>query len=214
MPSTAQFIAFTSVIGLGAMSPGPDFAVVVQQSVLAGRRIGVKTVLGVATGVFAWVLAASTGVAALLATSTAAFTAVKVGGVGYLLFLGLRGLRAAAFPAPGRDGAATGSVVRHRAITGWTAFRSGLLCNILNPKAAIFFIALIPQFLPHQPGVGDVLLLAVVALLVTIVWFGTVVTISGGLRRLLARPAVRRAIEGVTGLALVLFGIRLAITPI
>lgn len=211
MASTAQFIAFSSIIGLGAMSPGPDFAVVVRQSMVAGRRTGAKTALGVATGVFAWVLAASTGVAALLAASTVAVTAIQIVGAVYLLFLGLKGLRSALAGTGGRHAKSTGAVVRHRATTGWVAFRSGLLCNVLNPKAAVFFVALVPQFLPARPAMGDVLLLAVTALLITLAWFGTVVTITGGLQRVLARPAVRRTIDSVTGLALVLLGVRLAV---
>jgi threonine/homoserine/homoserine lactone efflux protein len=214
MASTTQFIAFSGIICLGAMSPGPDFAVVVRQSVLAGRRTGATTALGVATGVFAWVLAASTGVAAVLAASAPAFTAVKVVGAVYLLFLGMRGIRHAATASTGRHFRSTGAVVRHRATTGWIAFRSGLLCNVLNPKAAVFFVALMPQFLPHKPAPGDVLLLAATALLITMAWFGTVVTVTGGLQRVLARPAVRRTIDGVTGLALVLLGIRLVVTPV
>jgi threonine/homoserine/homoserine lactone efflux protein len=211
MASAAQFIAFSGIIGLGAMSPGPDFAVVVRQSMLAGRRTGAKTALGVATGVFAWVLAASTGVAALLAASTVAVNVVRVVGAVYLVFLGVRGLRKTLSATAGRHARSTGEVVRHRATTGWVAFRSGLLCNVLNPKAAVFFVALVPQFLPARPSTGDVLLLAVTALLITLAWFGTVVTITGGLQRVLARPAVRRTIDGVTGVALVLLGLRLAV---
>jgi RhtB (resistance to homoserine/threonine) family protein len=208
--TTTQVVAFAAAIGLGAMSPGPDFAVVVRQAVTSGRRAGLATATGVAVGILVWVLAATTGVAALLATSAAAFAVVKVVGAGYLLFLGLRALRAAAR----RPGAAAEPATGRAPTTGVAAFRSGLLCNVLNPKAAVFFVALMPQFLPSRPAVADVLLLSVTAFLITLLWFGAVATVLSGLRRLLDRSAVRRAIDGLTGTALVLLGIRLAATRV
>jgi RhtB (resistance to homoserine/threonine) family protein len=208
--TTTQVVAFAAAIGLGAMSPGPDFAVVVRQAVTSGRRAGLATAAGVAVGILVWVLAATTGVAALLAASAVAFTVVKVIGAGYLLYLGVRALRAAARRAGATAEPATGRAPT----TGVAAFRSGLLCNVLNPKAAVFFVALMPQFLPRHPAVADVLLLSATAFLITLLWFGVVATVLSGLRRLLDRPAVRRVIDGLTGTALVLLGIRLAATRV
>jgi RhtB (resistance to homoserine/threonine) family protein len=208
--TTAQVIAFAAAMGLGAISPGPDFAVVVRHAVTSGRRAGLATALGVAAGVFLWVLAATTGVAALLAASATAFTVVKAIGAAYLLFLGRKALRAALRG----DGSAARRLAGHAEMAAGKAFRYGLLCNVLNPKAAVFFVALMPQFLPRDPAAVDVLLLSVTALLITLLWFGTVATLVGGLRRLLDRRAVRRVIDGVTGSALVLLGIRLAATRI
>lgn len=208
--TTTQVVAFGAAIGLGAMSPGPDFAVVVRHAVTSGRRAGSATAAGVAVGILVWVLAATTGVAALLAASAVAFTVVKVVGAGYLLFLGVRALRAAARSPSAAAEPGTGRAPT----TGVAAFRSGLLCNVLNPKAAVFFVALMPQFLPSHPAVTDVLLLSATAFLITLLWFGAVATVLGGLRRLLDRSAVRRAIDGVTGTALVLLGLRLAATRV
>jgi threonine/homoserine/homoserine lactone efflux protein len=204
--TTGQVIAFAAAIGLGAMSPGPDFALVVRHAATSGRRPGLATATGVSAGVFGWVLAATTGVAALLAASATAFTVVKVVGAGYPLFLGVKALRASLR----RDGAVAQRVAGRAETSAGRALRSGLLCNVLNPKAAVFFVALMPQFLPDDPAVVDVLLLSVTALLITLLWFGTVATLVGGLRRLLDRPAVRRVIDGVTGSVLVLLGVRLA----
>jgi RhtB (resistance to homoserine/threonine) family protein len=206
--TTTQAMAFAAAIGLGAMSPGPDFAVVVRHAVTSGRRAGLATAAGVAAGILVWVFAATTGVAALLAASATAFTVVKVIGAGYLLFLGVRALRSAAR----HPGTAPDPTAGRPATTAVAAFRSGLLCNVLNPKAAVFFVALMPQFLPHHPAVSDVLLLSMTAFVITLLWFGTVAAVVSGLRRLLARPAIRRTIDGLTGNALVLLGVRLAAT--
>ncbi|MFC5829802.1 LysE family translocator [Nonomuraea insulae] len=203
MTSMAQIAAFGGVILLGAMSPGPDFAVVVRRSAVSGRGHGMAAAAGIAVGVFAWVVAVATGIAALLAASAVVFTVVKVVGAAYLLYLGIKSLRAARrgggtlsldVPDPGGRGS-------------WAAFVEGLLTNVLNPKAALFLIALVPQFL----GSGaSALMLSVVALAGTVAWFLVVANVVGALRKLFARPAVRRAVDGLTGIALIGLGIKLA----
>lgn len=206
--TATQIIAFAGIVQLAAMSPGPDFAVVVRRSVASGTRGGMATALGVGTGVFVWATSAAMGVAALLAASAAAFTVVKILGAAYLVFLGIRLLRAAigdeGEPAIAEEGKAPA--------TAWRSFRQGLLCNVLNPKAAAFFVALMPQFVGGRPEVGATVVLALVAVAVTIGWFLTVAVLVGALRRVLARPVVRRGVDAVTGVALIGLGARLAAT--
>ncbi|GAA3651556.1 LysE family translocator [Nonomuraea antimicrobica] len=195
--------AFGGVVLLGAMSPGPDFAVVVRRSAVSGRGHGMAAAAGIAVGVFAWVVAAATGIAALLEASAVAFTVVKAVGAAYLVYLGVRSLRSAwrgdgglKLDEPGREGRGS-----------WAAFTEGLLTNILNPKAALFFVALVPQFL----GAGvSALTLSAVALAATIAWFLVVANVVGALRKVFARRSVRRAVDGVTGVALIGLGVKLA----
>jgi threonine/homoserine/homoserine lactone efflux protein len=92
------------------------------------------------------------------------------------------------------------------------AFRQGLLCNVLNPKAAIFFIALMPQFLQPDATAADTTALALVALAVSLLWFLLLANLVGVLRGFFARPRVRRAIDAITGTALIGLGVRLAAT--
>ena len=209
MTTTAgQVAAFAGVIALGALSPGPDFAIVVHRSAVSGRAHGMATAVGIAAGVFVWSIAALTGVATLLATSATAFTVVKLAGAGYLGYLGVRALVAA---------------VRHRGeiltqpssghtTTLLAAFRQGLLCNIFNPKAAVFFVALMPQFLRPDATAADTLTLAIVALAVVLFWFVVLANVVSALRRFLTRPHVRRTIDALTGTALIGLGLRLAAT--
>ncbi|WP_188193332.1 LysE family translocator [Nonomuraea sp. SYSU D8015] len=208
MSSMAQFVAFGGVVMLGAMSPGPDFAVVVRRSAVSGRAYGMAAALGISVGVFAWVVAAATGVAALLAASAVAFTVVKVVGAAYLLYLGVKALRSALrkggelkleLPDPGR-----------RSV--WAAFAEGLLTNVLNPKAALFFVALVPQFVSSGASLSGTLVLSLIALAGTVAWFLVVANIVGTLRKVFARPAVRRAVDGLTGAALISLGVKLAAT--
>jgi threonine/homoserine/homoserine lactone efflux protein len=204
MTTGAQLVAFCGVVSLGAMSPGPDFAVVVRRSALSGRAEGMAAATGVATGVFLWAVAAAAGVAALVATVPVLLTTIRYAGAAYLAYLGVRALIAAArTPAvtsgdpPGRAGG---------------AFRDGLLCNALNPKAAVFFLALLPQFLPARPGVLDTLTLSLVAVAITLVWFGTVANLVGAVRQVFARSQVRRTLDGLSGAALLGLGARLALS--
>ncbi|MEU6783279.1 LysE family translocator [Nonomuraea angiospora] len=208
MTSVTQFVAFGGVVLLGAMSPGPDFAVVVRRSAVSGRLHGMAAATGIAVGVFVWVVASTTGIAALLAASAAAFTVVKVVGAAYLLYLGAKALRSALrtggpleldLPDPGRRSASA-------------AFAEGLLTNVLNPKAALFFVALVPQFVGPGAAMGETLLLSMIALAGTVAWFLVVANVVGTLRRVFARPAVRRAVDGLTGAALVGLGVKLAAT--
>ncbi|MEV4112757.1 LysE family translocator [Nonomuraea sp. NPDC049695] len=206
MTSLVQIAGFGAIVLLGAMSPGPDFAVVVRRSAVSGRLHGMAAAAGIAVGVFVWVVAAATGIAALLALSAMAFTVVKVVGAAYLLYLGARALRSALrsggglkldLPVPGR-----------RSV--WAAFAEGLFTNVLNPKAALFFVALVPQFTSTRATVGETLVLSVIALAGTVAWFLVVANVVGTLRKVFARPAVRRAVDGLTGAALIALGVKLA----
>lgn len=204
MDSLPQILAFAGVVMLGSMSPGPDFAVVVRRSVQSGRGHGMAAAAGIAVGVFFWVVAAATGIAALLAASALAFTVVKVVGAAYLLYLGVRAWLAAGRTAePAADGA--------QARGGWaSAFSEGLLTNALNPKVAIFMIALVPQFVSAQAGIAQVLTLSAAALVTNAVWFGVLANLVAVLRRFLTRRRVRRAVDYVTGTALIGLGVHLA----
>lgn len=89
-------------------------------------------------------------------------------------------------------------------------FRRGLLCNVLNPKAAAFFVALMPQFLGGHPATADTLALSVIAVLVTAAWFAILANVVGALRQFFTRQRVRRVIDSVSGAALIGLGLRLA----
>ncbi|MFI5840416.1 LysE family translocator [Catenuloplanes sp. NPDC051500] len=230
--TVTHLAAFAGVMALGTMSPGPDFAIVLRHAVASGRRAGFATAVGIATGILGWVLLAAVGVAALVATSPMAYLAMKLAGAAYLVFVGLRTLwtaiaaRRDLTPAAHADLAALAAafdVPRHRRrrfrwspFTAWdrrhwAAFRAGLFTNLVNPKVAVFFLALLPQFLPDNPTAGDTLVLGAVSFAVTAGWFTTVTLVVGAIRRLLDRRAVRRGLDTLTGSALLALGVRLAI---
>lgn len=149
---------------------------------LSGRRAGMAAALGIALGVFVWAVVAAIGVAGLLAASALAFSAVKFLGAAYLTFLGIKSWLSAA-----RGGERQPLDLLGNAVSGGQALRQGLLTNLFNPKAGMFFVALMPQFVPeHSPWVPTLLLSATAVVLRA---HGVVVRLRGQ-RRWRAAPPV------------------------
>ena len=200
-----SLLGFAVVAAVIVVVPGPDMALVLRNGLRGGRRPALATALGVTVGLVAWAIAAALGLAALLHASAAAFAVLKLAGAAYLALLGLRLLldsfrgRRDAAPAPGPCVAPT------------AAFRQGLLTNLLNPKVAVVFTTLIPQFV--EPGAGAAartVALAVVFVLMGLAWLTAYALAVGAVGRALGRPAVRAWVERVTGTVLVALGVRLA----
>jgi threonine/homoserine/homoserine lactone efflux protein len=192
-----QLAAFLGVSAIVIVTPGPDTALTIRNTLLGGRRAGVLTAVGVSTGQATWTLATALGIAALLAASEPAFLALRIAGAAYLIWLGLQTLLAAIRRRPRR------SVEMPRR----PAFRQGLLSNLGNPKMAAFFPSLLPQF-------GDsfltLLALGTVFCLMTLVWLTAYAFAVARAGDLLGRTPIRRAIDAVTGAVLVALGLRLA----
>ena len=135
--------AFVGIAALVIVAPGPDTAVVTKNALIHGRRAALGTSLGVNTGLLIWTVAAALGVAAVVRESAVAFTVLKLVGAVYLVWLGLQALRAARRHAAPEALHATRQSRRVGALLG---FRQGLLSNLANPKIAVFFTGLLPQF--------------------------------------------------------------------
>ncbi|MGW4246430.1 LysE family translocator [Nocardia sp. NPDC004722] len=206
MLSLTEIFTLAGVIVLGSMSPGPDFLIVLRNSVVSGRGAGVASAAGIAVGVFVWALVTAVGVAGLLAASAQAYTVVKLLGAIYLAYIGIRALLAARRGdyRPDPDAAANRR-------GGLIAFRQGLLTNLLNPKCAVFFIALVPQFLPADPSALGTLELAVVCTVANLCWFVTLAFAVGALRQWFTRRRVRRVLDAAMGTFMVGLGLRIAL---
>jgi len=194
-----HFLAFLGVSAVVIVTPGQDTALTIRNTLLGGRRNGVFTALGVSAGQAVWALATSAGVAAVLQKSEPAFVAVKLAGAAYLVFLGLQTLVAA---------------LRSRTSTPKAAprgrpLRQGFVSNLGNPKMAIFFTSLLPQF-ATGPSFGALLFLGLVFCSLTLVWLTAYAFAVAKAGDFLRRSRVRRAIDGLTGIVLVGLGLRLA----
>jgi threonine/homoserine/homoserine lactone efflux protein len=197
----AELAGFLAVAAVVICTPGQDTALTIRNALVGGRRAGVATALGVALGQVCWTVAAAAGVVAVLRASQPAFTALRVVGAAYLLYLGLQLLVAAwrrreAHQVAGRR-------------TPGGALRQGLLSNLANPKMAVFFTSLLPQFGHSFPSLlGFGLLFS----LLTGVWLTAYGIGAARARRVLERDRVRRAVDAVTGTVLVALGLRVAAT--
>ncbi len=190
------------------MVPGPDQALITRNALVGGRRAGVMTMLGGVLGVTVHATAAAAGLSALLLTSATAFTALKIVGAAYLLWLGVQMLRSAARSR--REGVE--SVPEEKLRRGTAYLYQGFLSNALNPKVALFFVTFLPQFLSADtasPRVQALLFSAIFAG-VYLAWFGLYVAAVERLGQWLRRPRVKARIEQVTGTLLVAVAVRLA----
>jgi threonine/homoserine/homoserine lactone efflux protein len=214
-------LAFAGAAFLLAMVPGPATAVLLRQTIRHGRRRGVATVAGIEAGVLFWALTAAVGLSALLAASGVAYTVLRIAGTIVLVGLGVQALVRARgekdLPTDDevdRNPGVAAELVATEATEpkgSARAFRAGLLTNIANPKAGVFAISFMPQFIPrHEPVLPVSLLLAVVWIICDGTWFLTLTTVVHAARRLLSRGVVRRRLEAASGVALVGFGLRLA----
>jgi threonine/homoserine/homoserine lactone efflux protein len=207
----AHVLAFAGAALLLAMAPGPATATLLRQTIKYGRRRGSATVAGIESGVLFWAVTASAGLSALLAASTVAYDVLRIVGAVVLLGLGAQALirsrkeqqntalDGGEGPAPAGRG-------------GWSAYRAGLVTNLANPKAGVFAISFLPQFIPHgYPVLPTGLLLAAVWVICDATWYLTLIAIVHGARRMFARGVVRQRLEALSGVALVGFGVRLAL---
>lgn len=204
---TSEVLAFAVVAAVLTVTPGLDSALVLRAALTRSRREAVATGAGILTGLFVWGASAAVGISALLTASEVAYTALRWAGAAYLVWFGVRLLVRTL-----RSGAATEDLPGSHG-SAWRAARTGLTTNLLNPKIGVFYVALLPQFLPtgSDPLLPGLLLAAVHAAL-TVVWFALLIGAASLLSRWLRRPGTVRAIDGVTGATLVGFGMRLALS--
>ncbi len=183
--------------------PGQDTALTIRNTLLGGRRPGILTAAGVASGQACWTLAASAGVVALLRASEPAFLALRLAGAGYLVLLGVQAL-VSALRGENKGLFADSSP---RPLLPRTAFRQGLVSNLGNPKMAVFFTSLLPQFGSSFVALAGRGLLFCSLTLVWLSLYAVVVARAGDFLR---RARIRRTLEGLTGAVLVALGLRLA----
>jgi threonine/homoserine/homoserine lactone efflux protein len=190
------------------MMPGPDQALITRNALVGGRSGGLLTMLGGVLGLVVHASAAALGLSALLLTSASAFTALKIIGAVYLLWLGLQMLRSAA--RSGRAPMADEAVAAPR--RGSAYLWQGFLSNALNPKVALFFVSFLPQFLSADTGSpqAEAMLLSAIFAGLYLAWFGLYVAAVDRLGRWLRRPTVKARIEQVTGVILLSVAVRLA----
>jgi threonine/homoserine/homoserine lactone efflux protein len=188
MPDLATLLLFAASVATLVLIPGPNLVYIVTRSVEAGRRAGLASILGVEIGTMIHVAAAAFGLSALLASSATAFEIVKYAGVAYLVYLGVRALRAGKEP----ELQVTRAGMRR-------TVAEGMLVNVLNPKVSLFFLAFLPQFVDPDKGsaVSQILVLGVVFIAIAATLDLLFVLAAGLVSKRLAGSGGRRLAGGV-----------------
>jgi threonine/homoserine/homoserine lactone efflux protein len=216
---TSALAGFALAATLLILAPGPDSMLVLRNTLRGGRRAGWVTGCGTVSGLLVWVTAAAFGLSALLQASTIGYDIVRLAGAAYLAWLGmtslglLRGRQNATAAVlardpvpPGPDRAGANAAGRER------MYLNGLVCNLLNPKVGIFFIAFLPGFIPAgSPVMGLSFGLGFWFVTETAAWLGVLAWLAARGVRWLRRPTVQRWLERATGVVLIGFGVRLAL---
>lgn len=201
--STTALLTWTLIATLGVMTPGLDTLLVLRHTLLGGRRAGLATVAGISTGCVIWATASLAGLTALLAASTLAYDIVRFAGAAYLLWLGATAIWKT-LPRNRRP-----LDVDLPVAPGWfAAFRAGTVTNLLNPKVGVFYMSLLPQFLPKEATSWGILLVAI-HITLGFLWFLPVIWAATRARDLLLRDRVRQWLDRATATVLIALGIKL-----
>jgi threonine/homoserine/homoserine lactone efflux protein len=203
MDAPHAIAAFTLAAGLATLTPGLDTALVLRTAAVEGRRRAMQCAAGIALGCLAWGMTVSVGLGALLAASQFAYAALRLAGGLYILWLGGRLVVAAL-----RKAEPVAAVPPPAPARSW--LWRGFLTNILNPKVGVFYVTLLPLFVPAGTNVTAFsLLLASIHAAQALLWFGLLTQATASLGTFVQRRGVTRALDGITGGVLLAFGVGL-----
>lgn len=207
MPSVTTLASFAAVSAVLIAVPGPSVAFIIGRALALGRRAAILTVVGNTTGAYAQIVIVAVGLGSILQRSAIVFTAVKLLGAAYLVYLGVQAFRHRADLGGGLDVMAVGGPRR--------TVKEGFVVGLTNPKLAVFMAALLPQYV-NQAGVSPVaqmLVLGLVFATVAVVLDSTWALVAGTARTALSRnPTTLRRIGGAGGLAMIGLGVQMAIS--
>jgi RhtB (resistance to homoserine/threonine) family protein len=199
-----QFFSIGIIILLGAMLPGPDFAIVVKNTLLHSRRSGLFTALGIASACLIHITYCSLGLAIVISSSVIVFDIIKYIGAAYLFYLGTIALFSKSSKPP-----ATSGYHKKSNLSDKVSFRQGFLCCLLNPKATIFFLALFTVVINPQTPVWEMLTYAAEMFVIILSWFSslTIILSYHKIKKLLDKA--EKYISKILGIFLIGFGIAL-----
>lgn len=201
-----SLLIFASTSLLLALTPGPDNLFVLSQSALFGRRAGITITLGLCTGLIVHTGAVALGAAAIFQTSESAFTALKLAGAGYLIYLAWQSFRAAA------QQSLTGATV---ALITTAQYRRGVVMNLTNPKVSLFFLAFLPQFTSPQYGplAPQIMVLGGVFMMSALSVFITIATLAGTVSQWWSRSQrAQIVLHRIAGLVFIALAVHLIVS--
>jgi threonine/homoserine/homoserine lactone efflux protein len=212
---TVDLVGFLGVVLVAYVVPGPDFLVVVRSAAEDPSK-GRAAALGAQTGLCVHMLAAAAGLSVIATRSPLVYDGIKLMGAAYLVYLGVRAVLAARRAARGRRNA--NEAASHAAQEGGPArgrfrsgFTQGFLTNLLNPKAALFFLSVLPQFVDGDGSPArQIFFLGMLDVVIGVAYWFALVVVAARLRALLARPRIRHRWELTTGWLFIAIGVSVA----
>jgi threonine/homoserine/homoserine lactone efflux protein len=203
-------LAFTLVALVVTVTPGLDTALVVRSTLRAGRSAGIDAALGICSGLVVWGFATALGITVLLRASETAYDVLRAAGALWLVVLGVRTLLDTRRDAHAGEEIHEAAEVAARSRVA--SYRTGLASNLLNPKVGVFYLTLLPQFVPSgAPVLATTMLFVGIHIVQGIAWLSLIAWLTSRARSVLGRGAWRRASERLTGVVLLGLGLRLAI---
>jgi threonine/homoserine/homoserine lactone efflux protein len=208
----ALLLPFLGVVAILTVTPGPDMLLVLRNGLREDGRTAWFTGLGCCAGIATHATAAVLGLSALLAASATAYEVVKLAGAAYLAYLGTRMLIAALRTPTSRAESAVAGVGNGQRLGLGGAFRQGLFTNLLNPKIALLFLTLLPQFVgAGEPRLRTTAVLAAIFLGLAVLWWRVFTLALEPVSRFLRVPRIRRALDATAGAAMIAIGVKVAL---
>jgi threonine/homoserine/homoserine lactone efflux protein len=208
LETTAALLAFTATAAVLTITPGLDTALVLRTAAAEGPRRAMLAAAGIALGCLGWGLVVGAGLGALLAASQLAYDGLRWAGALYLLYLGIKLIRA---PRQALELAVSDEAAVGTRRPNWLL--RGFLTNMLNPKIGVFYVSFLPQFIPAgASALGWSVLLAAIHNVLGLIWFGALVLATRPLLAALRKPGVMAWLDRLTGALFIAFGVKLALS--
>ena len=200
-----DLLTFLIAITLLTMTPGADTMIVMRNTLRGGVKDGLVSSLGICSGLFVHATLSAVGISAILLYSATAFMILKSVGALYLLWLGIGSLKSFWNAKKMHQ-----KTVVHKPFSFWTSLREGFLSNVLNPKAIVFYMAFLPQFISHESSVlAQSLFLAFLHFIVGTIWQGILVYTIVSANGFITKKSVRQSLDAISGIVMIGLGIRL-----
>ena len=206
-----QFLLFVLMAVLLILLPGPDTVIATKNTLEIGRTGGLQTVLGTCCALLIHTMAAVIGLSAIIVKSAVLFSIFKYVGAVYLLYMGVKAI----WSLKKNEIATDADELKVNKYEHTSCFRQGFLTNILNPKVAVFFLTFLPQFVNTEKSTfPQFLLMGLTYALLTAIWFLLYIYLINHIRIYMRRPTTQKFIQGISGVVLVGFGIKLALEKV
>ena len=196
---------FLIAITLLTMTPGADTMIVIRNTLRGGAKDGLVSSLGICSGLFVHATLSAVGISAILLYSATAFMLLKTIGALYLLWLGFHSFRSFWNAKKMQQ-----KVVEKKPFSFWISLQEGFLSNVLNPKAVIFYMAFLPQFISHEhSALAQSLFLALIHFIIATIWLGLLIYTIVSANSFITKKSVRQSLDAISGVVMIALGIRL-----